>query len=330
MFPWRNRWAACTGLLVPAAAFSETPLVAPSLCEASAALAAPWDPGLALVADNEVDARVFAFARDGERLVFRHALDLPKEGRPRDIEALAAVGAQLLVVGSHGPSRSGEPKPKRARLAFYAPDGAGGGLRLVRALDNAARLDAARRSVAACLAGLFVSPAPRQAEAVCRALVAGAPQFEGATSFAGPGSAAPRVWLGLRTPLVEGRAVLLRLTPDLDQLRFDAVALADLEGRGVRELAVRGDVLAGIAGHPSDGGPPPRFWLTPASGLQDGANLAPRWGDTLPQGAEGLLPVPGGAIVVTDVNRVGGGASACPGPAQQLFVSWPKDAAERR
>lgn len=325
-----GRWIVCACILVPALASSDVPLDAPSLCEASAALAAPWDPGLALVADNEIDEQLFAFSRNGERLVFRRALALPKEGRPHDTEALAAVGSQLLVVGSHGPSRSGEPKPKRARLALYAPDGAGGVLRLVRALDDAARLDAARRNVAACLAGLFVSPAPRQAEAVCRALVAGAPQVEGATTFAGPGGATPRVWLGLRTPLVEGRAVLLRLAPELEELRFDAIALADLDGRGVRELAISGDMLAGIAGHPADGGPPPRIWLSPAAELRDGATLAPRWGETLPQGAEGLLPIPGGAIVVTDVNRAGGGASACAGPARQLFVSWPSEATERR
>ena len=323
-------WIACTCTLVPAQASSDAPLVAPALCEASAALAAPWDPALVLVADNEVDEQLFAFAHEGERLVFRRALALPKEGRPHDTEALAAVGGQLLVVGSHGPSRSGEPKPKRARLAFYEPDGAGGALRLVRALDDAARLDAARRNLAACVDGLFVSPAPLQAGAVCRALVAGAPQFEGAAALSGPDGGAPRVWLGLRTPLVEGQAVLLRLTPGLEQLRFDAVALADLEGRGVRELAVSGGTLAGIAGQPTDGGPPPRLWLTPAAGLRDGATLAPRWGETLPHGAEGLLLVPGGAIVVVDVNRAGGGASACSGPARQLFVRWPEDATERR
>lgn len=317
-------WAAFACLTAPALASPDAPLVAPSLCEASAAIAAPWDPGLVLVGDNEVDDQIFAFAREGERLVFRRALALPKEGRPDDIEALAAVGGQLLVVGSHGPAKSGEPRPRRARLAFYGPDGAGGSLRLVRALDDAARLDAARRDPAACLATLFVSPAPAQAGAVCRALVAAAPQVEGAAAFAGPGSAAPRVWLGLRTPLVEGRAVLLRLTPDLEQLRFDAVALADLAGRGVRELAVNGETLAGIAGDRADGGASSRLWQVSLSDVFDGARLAPSWGEVLPDDAEGLLPLAAGAIVVVDVERTGGGSTPCSAPARQLFVAWPK------
>jgi len=323
-------WVACACLLAPALASSDAPLVAPSLCEASAALAAPWDPELVLVGDNEVDDRLFAFAREGERLVFRRALPLPKEGRPHDIEALAAVGGQLLVVGSHGPAKSGEPRPRRARLAFYAPDGPGGSLRLVRALDDAARLDAARRDLAACVATLFTSPAPSQAGAVCRALVAAAPQVEAAAAFAGPGSAAPRVWLGLRTPLVEGRAVLLRLTPDLEQLRFDAVALADLAGRGVRELAVRGGMLAGIAGDRGDGDAPSRLWQVSLSDVRDGATLAPSWGEVLPGDAEGLLPLAAGAIVVVDVERTGGGATPCSAPARQLFVNWPKERAAGR
>ena len=318
-------WAAFTCVPASALAASEVPLLAPSLCEASAVLAAPWDAGLVLVGDNEVDDQLYAFAREGERLVFRRSIPLPKEGRPHDIEALAAVAGQLLVVGSHGRARNGEPKPKRARLAFYAPGGAGDALRLVRALDDAARLDAARRDPAACLAALFVSPAPAQAGAVCRALVAAAPQIEGAAAFAGPGSAAPRVWLGLRTPLVEGRAVLLRLTPDLEQLRFDAIALADLGGRGVRELAVSGGMLAGIAGDGGDGGAPSRLWLVPLSDVRDGAALAPNWGEVLPGDAEGLLPLAAGAIVVVDVERTGGGSTPCSAPARQLFVTWPKE-----
>ncbi|MCU0253058.1 MAG: DUF3616 domain-containing protein [Acidobacteria bacterium] len=320
-----------TALAAAAApAATDQALEAPGLCEASAVLAAPWSPSLVLVADNEVDDRLFAFAREGERLVYRYAVQLPREGRPHDAEALTAVGGQLLVVGSHGPSKRGEPKPKRARMALYAPDGAQGTLRLVRGLDGAAVLDAARRDRARCPGLLFVSPPPALAERVCAVLAAAAPQIEGAVAVAAAETAVPRVWLGLRTPLLDGSAVLLRLAAGLDALRFDAVALVDLEGRGIRDLASTGEFVAGIAGPAADGSSGWSLWRVKRDALRDGARLVPARGEALPDGAEGLLALPAGAIVVVDTERPGGGGAACVAPARQRFVPWPEDAGAAR
>jgi hypothetical protein len=325
----RAAWvAALAAAALPAA--TDRTMEAPGLCEASAALVAPWSSSLVLVADNEVDDRLFAFAREGNQLVYRHALPLPRGGRPHDTEALAAVGGQLLVVGSHGPSKRGEPKPKRARMALYAPEGPQGPLRLVRGLDGAAVLDAARRDPARCPELLFTRPPPPQAERVCLTLAATPPQIEGAVAVTGTAAKSPRVWLGLRTPLVDGSAILLRLAAGLDALRFDAVALVDLGGRGIRELAPAGEFVAGIAGARSDGVSGSRLWRVAWEALRDGARLAPGWGEALPDGAEGLLALPAGAIVVVDTERPGGGDAACVAPARQLFVPWPADAGAAR
>ena len=103
-----------------------------------------------------------------------------------------------------------------------------------------------------CLSTLFTSPAPPGAGEVCAALVAaemGASEdhcevlnVEGAFGTDG------MLWLGLRAPLAGGRAVLLRLVTGFKDLRFDRVALLDLEGRGIRELALVDDLLYGLAG----------------------------------------------------------------------------------
>lgn len=109
-----------------------------------------------------------------------------------------------------------------------------------------------------CLDTLFTDPALDLAGTVCSALLA-------AEAVAASGASCPvlniegafgtddeRVWLGLRAPVAEDSAILLRLTAGLKELRFDRVALLSLGGRGIRELAVDGDDLYGIAGPQED------------------------------------------------------------------------------
>jgi len=118
-------------------------------------------------------------------------------------------------------------------------------------------------------------------------------------------------------------AVLLRLIPALDAFRFDAVAWADLEGLGIRELALAGETLWGIAG-PGRDGPPFRLWRIPAAALRPGALLAPLIGtDPLPEHAEGIVFDAGGAIVVVDGDRGSKKARTCLEPGRQARVALP-------
>jgi competence protein ComEC len=85
---------------------SEPEFLAPRpLCEASAALAAPWDEDLVLVADNERDEQLYAFEIDDGELAAEEVLQMPARERPNDVEALARLGQEVVVVGSHSRNR---------------------------------------------------------------------------------------------------------------------------------------------------------------------------------------------------------------------------------
>ena len=263
------------------------------LCEASAALRAPWDQGLWVVADNEVHEQLFLFRESGSRLEPAGTIAMPAENRPRDIEALADVQGELLVVGSHSAKRDGSTSAKRHRMRWLRyRDGA---LAEVSAADSSQVRVAPAET---CVAHLFTDPPPDGAETVC-AVLAERPRdlnIEGAVTD-GTG----RTWLGLRTPLVEGRAVMLRMAAR--GLSFDQVRLLDLGGRGIRELAFEGGKIVGIAGPTDDSaGEFNRFELTD--------DLAARLDVALPPFSEGLWS----RGVVIDGAR---GARRCEEPARQ-------------
>lgn len=237
--------------------FEDQPLLATPTCEASAALVAPWDDNLVLVADNEAHKQLFGFSLESGRLAPDETLAMPAGGRPRDLEAIARVGNSILIVGSHSRNSGCEPRSNRQRMRMLSSRKDG-------SLEDEGRIDSEKawsRAVAGeseCLETLFDDPAPELAPAVCNALLA-------AEAAAASGESCPvlniegafgteegRVWLGLRAPLAEGSAILLRLTADLEEFRFDRVALLPLAGRGIRELAVGGDSLYGIAGPQED------------------------------------------------------------------------------
>jgi len=137
------------------------------------------------------------------------------------------------------------------------------------------------------------------------------------------GTADERLWLGLRAPLAGGRAVLLRLVPGFAELRFDKVALLDLEGRGIRELALAGDQLIGLAGPTLDADEP--FFLfraaAPAvlSGGEPPVQILRR--DLLPS-SEGLLLRGGRAYILLD-GDAGDGNDRCKVPAGWYAVDLP-------
>lgn len=322
--------AAATCTVGPGKVLGRAPL-----CEASAALAAPWDSSTVLVADNEVHGRLFAFSGvDGEgRLTEPRSMKIEAgdHGPVKDIEALAHHGDRLLLVGSHSRNKRCCPKKKRRRLQVVALEG--GRLKVVRSLKMgdgkwAKRVD----SAAACARKLFSETMAKDAlvDKVCAALVAAERRARcGCQGTACPGcdtlniegavTVTGRVWLGLRAPLVQGKAVLLRLAPLGERLRFDAAALLDLGGQGIRELAPGDDRVWVIAGPPLDS--PACFELSSfeADKLRHGASLTPharRW--PLPTSSEGLVVRGAKALVLVDGAE--GDGDDCDQPSRQYLV----------
>lgn len=282
------------------------------LCEASAAARDPSSNRRVLVADNEHSGALFAFELNERGLEAMQRVAMPGGDGLRDIEALAAQGERLLVVASHSRNKECEFKAKRWQLRWLRA-------RPGRALEEEATLDTSAlragigSGVAGCVAALFGPVAPSGARALCAALSkgerapdrakCGALNIEGAVAVPEPGArqGASRIWLGLRNPLVAGRAVLLRMASDPRALRFDAVASIDLAGRGLRELAFSEGMLWGIAGPSADAIEPFTLFAIRGSALAPGAKLAaPARQRQIPPFSEGLVIDGARAIVVTD------------------------------
>jgi hypothetical protein len=248
------------------------------LCEPSAAI--PLDDGGLLVADNEGRPE-----EDGEPV--RPTLWIVDGAEPaavrrdeaaQDVEALVRLGDELWVLGSLSRNKDCEVRAKRWEIHVHRPEAftAAG----VRALPAARVLERKKREIAeiegsvdGCRRVLF-GGLPGS-EPVCAAIVEAARGPEGlpcdALNVEGAVAADGRVWVGLRAPLVGGRAVLARVA-DGGALAFDAVHLVDLGGLGIRELATDGDRLYGIAGAVLDPGPGDRSRLfsVPVGGLASG------------------------------------------------------------
>jgi len=306
-----------------AGAFDPKPLEAPALCEASAALPAPWDESLVLIADNERDDQLYVFTIDNGKLAFKQVSPMPAKQRPNDIEALARLGPEVVVVGSHSRNSKCEEKENRQRLRRLARKPDGTLQETAPTLDSVAAWDKAMEGGGEqCVTTLFAQPAPADAGLVCEALVAAEKEaandkkrckvlnIEGAF-----GTADGRLWLALRAPLVGNHAVLLRLVPGLAELRFDRIALLDLEGRGIRELVLAGKQLIGIAGPTLDADEP--FFLFQADApavLKGGKPSVKILRRDLPTSSEGMLLRDGRAYVLVD-GDAGDGDGPCKVPA---------------
>ena len=306
-----------------ALALAAPPHGAPPLCEPSAATRAPWDPGVVLVADNEIEEELFAFRLQGESLVDGRPLLLPPGDLPHDVEALVATdGGELLVVGSHSRNQRCEAKKKRKRLLVVRAEGKK--LARVRTLEPPKD---ALSSEAACLAGLFAAPPPSGAAEVCAAIAA-AERAGGSgpcptLNVEAAAATGGRIWLGLRSPLAGSRAVLLRLVPGLAALRFDAVAFAELGGRGIREALADRDALLVVAGPTLDQALAAVLVAVPLAALAPGAPRRPgRPGVPLPPSAEGIVVAGDRLVLVVDGAR-GDDRGTCEVAAGQLSVERP-------
>lgn len=222
------------------------------VCEASAVV---WDGARYIVADNEQKKNLFTFDAalvPGEKL----KLDTKVE----DVEALARLrDGGLLVVGSQSTNKAGEREPEREQLGLW----------------SAGSFSVWKPDLSAC--------------APCVA-VRGKAGEEGGLNIEGAAQVGDAVWLGLRSPLVDGKALLLRLSADLQ--RAEEVVMVDLGGRGIRDLMPWKTGLILVAG-PADGRQAPhQLFSLP----ELGAAPVPV-GSPLPASTEGLTTAPDGQLL---------------------------------
>ncbi len=218
----------------------------------------PWSGGY-LVGDNETEGALYPFSG---ALAPLPALAL--SAQVEDIEAVTLLpDGSLLVVGSQGANKNGKRKPLRERVVVQG-----------------------HPAVTPDLSGCAVCVSARDR-----------PPKEGGLSIEGAASWAGELWLGVRSPVVGGEALLLKMEGDpRAALAVKETVPVDLGGRGVRDLLVHDGALIVLAG-PSGGGDGEHvLYRIPAPG-----SAPERLAGVLPAGAEGIARQPDGALlVVTD------------------------------
>jgi len=233
-----------------------------------------------LIADNEAEDRLFRFS---EELSAHTSVPLPSP--VGDIEALAPTQAGLLVVGSHSRNKKGKARPERE---------------VVLNLSTGARSTVDFTACSACVASAELAPKR------------GGLSIEGAAQWQGS------LWLGARSPLVAGRAMLLRTEGrPPEAVTVVQVLSVDLGGLGVRELAVRDGSLWILGGPTGAGGPAAALFALDAPDLQPVRLQA-----AVPEGAEGMAWTSAGdLIVVTDGDGTPGERCAEPATWTRVHVS---------
>lgn len=315
------------------------------VCEPSAALTVPCSDGsgatCAWIGDNEQSASLFQYTIDGDgRLAPAEPFEISLgDAKVGDIEALASSAGGVVAMGSHSRKSSCARDDQRIAVALLTGDpvqatqlaGASGfddrtsaceSRWLVLPDDASQAARALRRDFCAAVAA-----AERDARAGDPSSCAGATlNIEGAVSVP-DASGKDRLWIGLRAPLVQGLAVLLRtmpVKPGNKRLGFDGIALVDLRGKGVRELTRSGGFVWGIGGSAADSQDESLLFRIRSERLESGNVI----GDTqlvagaLPPTSEGLIVQPEAhrAIVLLD-GDLGKTAGSCKKKPQQLMIT---------
>lgn len=328
---------AATPVATPAAAAVPTAPAALGtypFCEPSALL--PLEDGSLLIADNEGqpasekdDLRPPLWLSVLNGTQAQSPTSLSTNVQKQDIESLLRVGDQLWVIGSFSRNKDCKVRPERRQIQIFQPSTFSTSAlqsplpppQILKVAapnsDDTAAWALIESSVEACKTGLF-SP-PELGTAVCTALVAATQQqspcgtlnIEGAVTLQG------RAWLGLRAPLVDQKAVMLRVAPG-NVLRFDAVQLLDLKGQGIRELGVEKEKLYGIAGDvleiPGQDPLPSAFFRFPLSDLTQ-----PEWlYRDLPSSTESFRLFGENVLFLVDGRISKDNASSCEIAAKQF------------
>ena len=262
------------------------------VCEASALalLTCPDSPEgrCLLVGDNEVRDRLFLYRLAASGPVASSRRSIMLEPTISDVEALAGIGgAEVLVIGSHSRNKRCESRANRRLLVGLelGPGGASSSrLALRTAVDvgSVALFGSAPTGTLAEVAAAF-----DRAEAAARRGDCGqALDIEGAVRVDSD------LWLGLRRPLVAGRAVMLRWDRTAVGLRFDAARLLELHGRGIRGLSAYEGNVYGL----SEGS----LWRFSKNALASRKPIVVEHMAVVPPRSEGVVIDAGRAIVVQD------------------------------
>ncbi|WP_295622416.1 hypothetical protein [uncultured Lamprocystis sp.] len=319
------------------------------LCEPSAALIidCPDKHGRCLlVGDNEIREALLLFDVTGSGVDpnSQRPLALDDATELSDIEALASLpNSGIGVFASHGRNSDCEAKKNRRRFG------------VIDTLTTTPVAVTVTESKRIDCAGLFGSSTPDEAliKSVCAAITeaeqaadavvakaGGKPQCnethaynaEGAVNFSD--TAAADLWIGLRSPLLpvhptdNGRrnlAVLMHMQ-GVGAYSFDRIAILDMGGRGIRDLAYGDGWVWVIAGPPEDQaeGSEQPFELRRFSpdALKAGTTIVPEViNRNLPPSSEGLAIFNHQAIVLVDGDAGDDDASsACGRDAKVVMI----------
>jgi hypothetical protein len=303
------------------------------LCEPSAALIidCPDKSGSCLlVGDNEIRDSLFLFDVTGSGIdpTTQRSMPLALDNNHElsDIEALASLhGGGVGVFASH--SRNADCDTKKNRRRFGVIDGLtqqpvavavtqSKKIDCERLFGSSTPNDALINSVCAAITGAEAAADAVFAKAGGRAQCNQTHDYnaEGAVNLSNTATA--DLWVGLRSPLLPahptdiGRrnlAVLMHMQ-GLSAYSFDRIAVLDMDGRGVRDLAYADGWVWVIAGPPEDqaDGTAQPFELRRFSpdALNAGTTIVPEViHRDLPHSSEGLGIFNHHAIVVVDGDK---------------------------
>lgn len=318
------------------------------VCEASSAVltACPDDPARTclLVGDNEQRQAIFAYPFCGHELAVgeRSQVDLTAlladadDQQLSDIEGLTRLSSgEILVFGSHSRNKSCKRREKRRQFLGVRIEGGAATASSVP-LVTTAKSFALAESIAADAAEPLLSvrtaiaAAEVHAEGQADADDDTEPSCPNAFNIEGvvalPGHDRDAVWVGLRSPLVDGKAVLLRQEAGLTSFAFDDARLIDLDGWGIRDLTYARGWIWGIAGPvPDDSVSSFVLWRFRADQMRGGETLRVEKLAQLPNSSEGLAIWGNTAIVLMDGDEPEiEGSQVCRENARYttLWVPW--------
>lgn len=230
-----------------------------------------------MVADDEDNVlRVYDARNGGSPLAgvdISGPLGIPLKGKRErrapeiDIEAAAKLGETAFWIGSHGRNSAGKLKQERLRLFATA--------------ISAGSAPALRGRGYEHLLSVLIAD-PRYAQFELAAAAQRAPKEPGGLNIEGLSARREGgLWVGFRSPLVRGKALLaVLLNPDQvvagEDARLGDPALLALDGMGVRDLAFWQDSYWIIAGATGAGGRPSALYRWDGRGapLRSDADLS--------------------------------------------------------
>lgn len=263
-------------------------------CDASGAVALVGHR--VLVADDEDNQlRIYDAAAPGPPIAVIDTALADPGGKEMDLEAAARIGDRIYWLASHGRKKSGKPAPSRLRL--FATDVVGG------------RLSFVGTAYAGLVEDLAALPGLNLAAAAALS-----PSAEGGLNIEGlDATASGQLLLGFRSPLVDGRALVVPIENPAAVVEsgaravLGAPAMLDLGGRGVRAMEWDGRQHWIIAGATGAVRIPARLYRWNGRG-------APRWVETVrfgPLNPEAVARVGDRLLVLSDDGERRFGGRAC-------------------